>query len=195
MSIQIELLPGLFRTEHFTWGKKTIIIDNYSSHLKRGFSDVITATKEYIKYDNHVENKSHTTTTAVMLHQSVATDFIQAVISAFTPIFDFYKKRLKDANITLFNIRMVTIHVVLDELFGEEDTWKAMLPYTRISKLTKYGIHLRNFIEDILRYMVAQHTDLKLDIAGMDLYKISTHILVHTNNDFQPSHYSVDLDT
>lgn len=192
MSIQIELLPGLFKTEHFTWGKKSIIIDNFSSHLKDGFSDVITATKEYIKADQKNENRSQTTTTEIMLKQSVATDFINKVIVAFTPIFDFYMNRLKDVNISLFNIRMVTIHIVLDELLGEESTWKAMLPYTRISKLTKYGIHLRNFINDILHYMVVKYKELKLEIAGMDLYKISTHILIHTNNEYKPGQYSVE---
>ena len=187
MNIQFELLPGSFRTEHNSYGNKTIFIDNYVVHLKYGFDTLISATKEYIKADKDDEARKTATktTTEVMISKSQATEFIDNVVGVMKPVFDFYAERFKDVNITLFNIRIVSIHIVLDELMGEEKSWKSMLPYTRISQLTKYGIYLRNFIEDILHYMVKEYVGLKLDITGMDLYKISTHVSVHTNNEFK----------
>lgn len=182
MNIHFELLPGSFRTEHDTYTNKTILIDNYVVHLRRGFDDTIAATKEYISVEK--QTSVRVPTTEVMLSKNQGKEFIDNTVGVLKPIFDFYTERFKDVNITLFNIRMVYIHIVLDELLNEENTWKTMLPYTRISKLTKYGVHLRNFIEDILRYMVQEYKDLKLDITGMELYKISPHVFVHTTREF-----------
>ena len=184
MNIQFELLPGSFRSEHNSYGNKTIFIDNYVVHMKRGFDDTIAATKEYMKADK--KTSVRLTTTQTMLENPRAKEFIDNTTGVLKPIFDFYLERFKDVNITLFNISMVSIHIVLDELTDDEKTWKSMLPYTRISKLTKYGLHLRNFVEDILHYMIKEYVDLKLDITGMDLYKISPHVFVHTNNEFKP---------
>jgi len=183
MNVQFELLPGSFRSEHKSYGSKSIRIDNYVIHLKSGFENVLKATKSYIKEDCRAEHRNSITITEVMLSKSIATEFINTVMDVVKPIFDFYSERFKDVNITLFNIRMVSLNIILDELLGQDDSWKNMIPYTNISKLTKYGIHIRNFIDDILRYMFKEYQDLKLDIIGMDLYKFSPHVLIHTCND------------
>jgi len=185
MNTHLELLPGSFRTEHPSRWNKNITIDNYVVHLRSGFDTVISATKEYIKAEKRTEARKTTTETLLLNAPAITRSFINTAISALKPIFEFYIQRFKDVNITLFNIRMVYINVVLDELMGEDTTWKSMIPYTRISKLTKYGLHMRNFIDDILHYMVKEYVDLKLDVAGMDLYKISPHTIVHTKTDFQ----------
>lgn len=159
--MQVSLLQGFYRTEHQVVG---IIpnrkIDNYVVRISTGFDPLIDATKS-------VETP---------LKYAVK----QTIAKCLSPIIEFYCEYLKNANCGLYGQRRVAVHFILEELVGKCSLWRTMIPYTKISKLSKWGVPMRDFIYDILYKMIIGRNELAYSVAGMELYKVFVSVHIHT---------------
>ena len=162
--------------------------DNYVFDV-RGFHELIRAAKNYkfvdVSHPKPLLDNNRITTVETIMHEldhtvmkttsQITKDVIAKCIAAFRPIINRYAEQLKDVSIAFFHEQRVHFNLVLAEILNDS-VLKLCIPYTRISKLFKYADWIREFINDILQYMIHSRPT---ELMSNDRYgKIITSIIL-----------------
>jgi hypothetical protein len=201
MTFTINLLSNApFKTDSIFKGTKQR--DNYVLDV-RGFNKLVSAAKNYKFVDTFLNNSfvnEEKTTVEFIINETDkeinasttenTKDIIIKCMDAFRPVIDEYAALLKNVSVEFFQEQHVDFNLVLSEMLNDS-ILKLCLPFTRMSKLFKYNDWIRDFINDILKYMISIRPNELCNSNGRYTKLISTAFLVERLEDETNGVYNV----
>lgn len=170
MTFTINLLSNIpFETDSIFKGTKPY--ENYVLDV-RGFHVLVNVAKNYrfvdVFFNNTLLNERKTTVEFIMNESNknvnsytkpLVRDVIIQCMDAFRPVIDEYAAQLRNVRVEFFKEQYVVFNLVLAEML-KDSLLKICIPYTRMAKLFKYTDYIRDFINDILKYMISSRPEL-----------------------------------